>query len=212
MNLPKHVDETAPFQLCRSYYCNIKINAEKAVWAAYRETGLPVVVIRPAQVYGPHSYTWTIHPIKQINSGQMILIDGGTGLCNYVYIDNLLDATLAAAKNDQAVGQVYQITDGMAATWKEFYGYYARMAGKPISRSVPGWLGKVIAFGMEKISRFTGKSPALTREMIGFLAWKTNFSIEKARREIGYQPRISLDEGMKLTEQWLREAGYLPRV
>ncbi len=212
MNLPENVDETAPFQSGGCQYCDIKIESEKIVWAAHHNAGLPVVVIRPANVYGPHSDTWTIRPIKQIKSGQMILIDGGTGLCNYVYIDNLLDATLAVAKNDQAVGQVYQITDGMAAMWKEFYGYYAQMAGKPISRSVPGWMGKVIAFGMEKISRFTGKSPALTREMIGFLAWKTNFSIEKARREIGYQPRISLDEGMKLTEQWLREAGYLPRV
>jgi nucleoside-diphosphate-sugar epimerase len=142
----------------------------------------------------------------------MMLINGGTGLCNYVYIDNLLDATLAATKQDESVGEVYLVSDGMAVIWKEFFGYYAKMAGKPNIRSVPKWLGKAIALGMEVTSKLGGKPPKLTREAVGFLTRKACFSIEKARRDLNYQPRISLEEGMKLTEQWLREAGYLPRV
>jgi len=141
----------------------------------------------------------------------MILINEGTGICNYVYIDNLLDATLAATKRDQSVGQVYLITDGFAVTWKEFFGYYALMAGKPSIRSVPQWLGKAIALGMEIASKFTGRPPKITREAVQFLTRRAHFSIEKARRELGYQPRFSLEEGMQLTEQWLREAGYLPK-
>jgi nucleoside-diphosphate-sugar epimerase len=141
----------------------------------------------------------------------MMLINGGTGFCNYVYIDDLLDATLAATKRDQSVGQVYLISDGIAV-WKEFFGYYAQMAGKPKIRSVPEWLAKAIALGMKITSKLTGKPPKLTREAVGFLTGQARFSIEKARRELGYQPRFSLEKGMKLTEQWLREAGYLPRV
>jgi nucleoside-diphosphate-sugar epimerase len=110
------------------------------------------------------------------------------------------------------VGQVYLISDGNAVTWKEFFGYYAQMAGKPRIRSVPEWVGKAIALGMEIFSKLTGKPPKITREAVGFLTRKARFSIEKARRDLGYQPRFSLEEGMKLTEQWLREAGYLPRV
>jgi len=63
---------------------------------------------------------------------------------------------------------------------------------------------------MEIVSKFAGKPPKITREAVGFLTREARFSIEKARRELGYQPRFSLEEGMKLTEQWLREAGYLP--
>jgi nucleoside-diphosphate-sugar epimerase len=133
-------------------------------------------------------------------------------LCNYVYIDNLLDATLAATKCDQSVGQVYLITDGIAVTWKEFFGYYAKMVGKPKIRSVPEWLGKTIALATEITSKLTGKPPKLSRGAVGLLTRQERFSIEKARRELSYQPRFSLEEGMKLTEQWLREAGYLPRV
>lgn len=212
LNPPDRADETTPYQPCGNLYCDTKIAGEKAVWAAHQEAGLPVVVIRPANVYGPYSNPWTIRPIKLVNSGQMMLINGGTGLCNYVYIDNLLDATLVATKRDESVGEVYLVSDGMAVTWKEFFGYYAQMAGKPKIRSVPKWLGKAIALGMEVTSKLSGKPPKLTREAVGFLTREARFSIEKARRELGYQPRFSLEEGMKLTEQWLREAGYLPRV
>jgi len=212
MNPPDGSDETTPYQPCPNLYCDTKIASEKAVWTAHREAKLPVVVIRPVNVYGPYSSGWTIRPIKLINSGQMILINGGTGINNYVYIDNLLDATLSATKRDQSVGQVYLISDGAPVTWKEFFGYYAQMAGKPKMRSVSERLAKLIALGMEITSKFSGRPPKITREAIRFLTLKAHFNIEKASRELGYQPRFSLEEGMKLTEQWLREAGYLSKV
>ena len=212
MNPPDRADETTPYQPCGNLYCDTKIASEEAVWAAYQETGLPVVVIRPTNVYGPYSNAWTLRPIKLINSGQMMLINGGTGINNYVYIDNLLDGMLAATKRDESVGQVYLISDGAPVTWKEFFGYYAQMAGKRNIRSVPQWLAKVIALGMEITSRFSGRPPKITREAIRFLTHQARFSIEKAVHELNYQPRFSLEEGMKLTEQWLREVGYLPKV
>jgi nucleoside-diphosphate-sugar epimerase len=212
MNPPDGADEKTPLQPCGNLYCDTKIAAEKVVWAAHQEAGLPVVVLRPANVYGPYSNPWTLRPIKLVNSGQMMLINGGTGICNYVYVDNLIDATLLATKRDRSLGEVYLVSDGRPVMWKEFFGYYARMAGKPSIRSVPKWLGKAIALGMEVTSKLRGKPPKLTREAVGFLTRKARFSIEKARRELGYQPRFSLEEGMKLTEQWLREKGYLPRV
>jgi len=212
LNPPDGADETTPYQPCGNLYCDTKIASEKAVWVAHQKAGLPVVVIRPTNVYGPYSNPWTVRPIKLVNSGQMVLINGGTGFCNYVYIDNLIDATLAATKRDQSVGQVYLVTDGNAVLWKEFFGCYAQMAGKPKMRSVPEWLGKAIALSMEVSSKLSGKPPKITREAVRFLTRRARFKIEKAKRELGYQPRFSLEEGMKLTEQWLRGAGYLPRA
>jgi len=212
LNPPDGADETTPYQPCGNLYCDTKIASEKAVWVAHQKAGLPVVVIRPTNVYGPNSNPWTVRPIKLVNSGQMILINGGTGFCNYVYIDNLIDATLASTKRDQSVGQVYLVTDGNAVLWKEFFGCYAQMAGKPKMRSVPEWLGKAIALSMEVSSKLNGKPPKITREAVRFLTRRARFKIEKAKRELGYQPRFSLEEGMKLTEQWLRGAGYLPRA
>jgi nucleoside-diphosphate-sugar epimerase len=70
----------------------------------------------------------------------------------------------------------------------------------------------LFVMGMEITSKFTGKPPKITREAVSYLTRQARFSIEKAKRELGYQPRFSLEEGMKLTEQWLRETGYLPRL
>ena len=84
MNPPERTDETTPYQPCGNLYCDTKIAAEKAVWAAHQEARFPVVVIRPTNVYGPYSNPWTIRPIKLVHSGQMMLINGGTGLCNSV--------------------------------------------------------------------------------------------------------------------------------
>jgi nucleoside-diphosphate-sugar epimerase len=212
LNPPGRTDETTPYQPCGNLYCDTKIAGEKAVWVVHQEARLPVVVIQPANVYGPYSNPWTVRPIKLILSGQMMLINGGTGFCNYVYIDNLIDSTMAVTKSDSSVGQVYLISDGRPVAWKEFFGYYAQMAGNPKMRSVPEWLARVIAMGMEIASKFTGKPPKITREAVSYLTRQARFSIEKARRELGYQPRFSLEEGMKLTEQWLRETGYLHRV
>lgn len=212
LNPPDGADEDTAFQPCGNLYCDTKIAAEEIVWAYHRDQGLPVVVIRPTNVYGPHSKPWTLRPIKMITSGKMMLINGGTGLCNYVYIDNLIDATLLATKRDEAIGQAYIITDGVALPWKEFFGCYARMAGKPQMRSVPERVGKIAALGMEITSMLTGRQPKITRQAVGFLTKKACFSIEKARRELGYRPRVPLEEGMRLTEQWLREAGHLAKT
>jgi nucleoside-diphosphate-sugar epimerase len=212
LNPPDGADEDTAFQPCGNLYCDTKIAAEKVVWEYHRDKGLPIVVIRPTNVYGPHSKPWTLRPLKMITSGKMMLINGGTGLCNYVYIDNLIDATLLSTKRDEAVGQAYVITDGIALPWKEFFGCYAQMAGKPQMRSVPAQLAKMVALGMEITSKFISRQPKITRQAVGFLTRKACFSIEKARRELGYQPRLSLQEGMQITEQWLREAGHLVKT
>jgi nucleoside-diphosphate-sugar epimerase len=84
----------------------------------------------------------------------------------------------------------------LTVTWKEFFGFYAQMAGKPKIRSIPDWLGKGIAIGMEVTSKLTGKPLKISREAVAFLTRRAGFRIGKARRELGYQPRFSLEEGM----------------
>jgi nucleoside-diphosphate-sugar epimerase len=209
LNPPDGADEKTPYQPCGNLYCDTKIASEEIVWAYHRERKLPVVVIRPTNVYGPHSKPWTLRPVKLINSGQMMLINDGTGLCNYVYIDNLIDATLLATKRDESVGQAYIITDGIALPWKDFFGCYAQMAGRTQMRSVPELLGKIVALGMEITAKFTAKPPKITMQAVDYLTRKARFNIDKAQRELGYQPRFSLKEGMRITEQWLREEGHL---
>ncbi len=112
------------------------------------------------------------HPFKPDDFNQR-----REGLCNYVYIDNLIDATLVAAKRDSSVGQAYLISDGNAVMGMEFFGYYAQMSGKSKIISVPEGLGSVIALGMEIASKLTGRPPKITRESVRHLTRQARFSI-----------------------------------
>lgn len=198
-------DENSPFATSNNLYCETKIESEKAVRMAYEKEGLPYIIIRPGSVYGPRSSAWTIRPVKALKEGKMFLIGGGKGLINYVYIDNLIDGMLLAVENFEKTCDTFIITDGKSATWEEFFGYYGRMMGRKRLPSLPLPLAHIAALGMELGERITGQRAVLTRTAVGFLTRRATFNIEKARRHLGYQPKIDLDEGMQLTEAWLRQ-------
>ncbi len=186
-------NETDPFQPCGEAYSDSKIEAEQLAFQYSSEKKLPLVVIRPANVYGPRSSFWTVGLLMMVKSGQLKLIDNGRGMANPVYVDNLVDAILLAAQNDAAVGEAFVISDGAKTDWNEFLGYYARMVGRdPLpTMSIE-----------EALSR-------MDSVQVQYWTQTGTFDITKARTVLGYEPRVSLDEGMKRTEQWLREAGYL---
>ena len=137
----------------------------------------------------------------------MELIDGGEGLCNHVYVDNLVDAYILAAENDDLAGEGYIISDGIGTSWRDFFGRYAQMAGAGPLPSISREQAMLKAADQEAEAR--DRAPALTRTGVTLMTRKAVFRVDKARSELGYVPRISLDEGMCLTEAWLREEGCL---
>jgi nucleoside-diphosphate-sugar epimerase len=206
LNPKDGTDETFSFDTAAdNLYCETKIESEKVVKAAGQKDRLPIVIIRPGSVYGPRSASWTLRPIKAIKEKQMFLVAGGSGLINYIYVDNLVDAMLLAAKNDKVIGEDFIITEGITASWREFFGYYGRMLGREKLPSLPLPIALLIAGGMELREKITGRRALLSRTAVGFLTRRATFKIDKAKKLLGYQPRIGLVEGMKLTEQWLRQ-------
>jgi nucleoside-diphosphate-sugar epimerase len=202
-------DETAPYARSASGYCNSKIDAEELVFGFWRERGLPVAVIRPAEIYGPRAMMTTVGPVLAARMGWLELVDGGEGICNHVYVGNLVEGFVLAAQAGEAVGQGYIISDGVGTPYREFMGYYARMAGRDALPSVSKSTALARAEAMERKAATSGKPPPTTQVAVAFLTQRATFSIEKAKRELEYEPRVSLEEGMRVTEAWLREAGYL---
>ena len=100
-------------------YCDGKIDAENAALDLHRQRDLPVVVLRPTIVYGPFG-SWTVDTLAAVRERRMVLIDGGRGVCNSLYVDNLIEAMLAAAKCDDAVGKAFHISDAQPLTWRAF--------------------------------------------------------------------------------------------
>ena len=201
--------ETDPHQSSGDPYCDSKIEAEQVVLDIADETQLPAVIIRPANVYGPRSSFWTVALIDMIKTGHLRLIDGGSGMSNHVYIDNLVDGIVLAAQSERAPGEAFIISDGINTTWKEFLGYYTQMLGIPPLSSIAKSRAWVTGLLQEGASRLTGKPPSLSRRAVAYWTQSGTYSITKARTTLGYAPLISLDEGMTRTEAWLRESGHL---
>ena len=203
------IDESAPPRMTGRVYHDSKVAAEEVVFAAYRDHGLPVVVARPSQVYGPGSPQFTIRVIEAVKGGKVILVDGGKHFFKPIYIDNLIDALVLCATVDEAVGEALNLTDGGPVPWKDFFAAYGRMVGVTSFPSAPYPAAYVYAIFKEIMSKVTGKRSSINREVVKTFRSHNSFSNAKARRILGWEPAIDFEEGMRRTESWLREQGYL---
>lgn len=106
-----------------------KLAAEREVLRMAGEDGLPAAVIQPTIVYGPFSREWTDRPAELLLKGQLIVPAPGDGICNAVYVDDLIQALILAAERDAAVGETFLISGPEHPTWLDFYRAYERALG-----------------------------------------------------------------------------------
>ncbi len=201
---PRDCHSDSPLSFNGDFYSVTKAEGERAAWEFARNYHLPLTVIRPACTYGPRSEAWTLGPIQRLRRGAPVLIGRGDGICNAVYIDNLVDLILLALKNDAAIGHAFIGAEGRGVTWREFYGAYARMLGVPRVNAMPRGFALLAAMGFEAIARVTGRAPRIARASVEFYSHRVVYDIGKAKTMLGYEPRVSFEEGMKRTEEWLR--------
>jgi nucleoside-diphosphate-sugar epimerase len=100
-------------------YVRGKIEAERAALDLHRDLGVPLVILRPTIVYGPFG-SWTIDTVDRIRRGRQAIVDEGVGVCNVLYVDNLVDAMFLAAEPVDAAGQVFHVSDARPVTWRRF--------------------------------------------------------------------------------------------
>lgn len=199
------VTEETPLWKGIELYGDSKIGGEEVIGAAMQR-GLPAVITRPAMVYGPRSRGWTIRMVQWITHNRPVMVAGGLGLARPIFVDNLVDALLLCAERPVA-GHAFTLVD-LDLPWRDFLGYYARMLGKP-PRSIPYGVAWLTALADETRSLLTRQPPRVRRTALGYAVSHAVFSTEKARKLLGWAPRYSIDDAMRITERWLRENGYL---
>ncbi len=105
-----------------------KLAVESAVLRAAAEVGQNIAVVQPSIVYGPWG-NWTTGPLRQLSNYKVVLVNGGSGVCNAVYVDDVAEAMLLAAVHPKAQGETFLITGPDVVSWKEFWGSYEKMLG-----------------------------------------------------------------------------------
>jgi nucleoside-diphosphate-sugar epimerase len=206
---PDGVEESHPVRLTGVPYIDTKIASEQVVLQAHAAGELPCTIVRPGDVYGPGSQPWTRLPVEELRRGRLMLPARGRGEISPVYVDNLVDGVTLAAAGPEAAGQVITITDGRAVQTREFFGYYARLLGKRRAPTAPTPVVKALAGTMALAGRLRRTEVDVNPSAVAYIARRGTYSIAKARRLLGYEPRVSLEEGMARTERWLRGEGLV---
>lgn len=182
-------------------YTQTKAEAEAVLEHHFQEHGFPVVILRPGFIYGAGERYAVRRMIDKLQAGKMKFIGRGDRLMNNTYVENLVDAVFLALDRPGIEGQAYNIRDGRLVTRLEFVNTVADYMGKPHPGHVPEWLARLIVRPIERFARLTGKqsAPLLTGATIKYMTYNLEFSIEKAQRELGYQPKIDFQEGIRVT-------------
>jgi nucleoside-diphosphate-sugar epimerase len=121
------IEETSPRRRTGDLYADAKLQAEQL--ATRFASRVPVTVLQPTAVYGPWAGVYGRSVLNSLRSGRVPLVDGGHGICNIVYVDDLVSALLASASRPEAAGESFLVTGPDHVTWRTFYERFARMLG-----------------------------------------------------------------------------------
>ncbi len=173
-------------------YGESKLAAEQVV----RESGLPFVILRPSVIYGIGFTEGFFQIISGIKSGKLKLVGDGENKIAFVHVDDVVQAILLALEKKEALGEDF-IVSGEAVSQKQAFDAVADVLGVPrAEKRVPKWFAYLTA-EIEKIkARLLGRKPKLTRENVATICENRFFDCLKAKRVLGFKPRVSFEDGV----------------
>ena len=206
------VDESAPYpRTHHSHYSATKALGERAVLAANGET-LRTLALRPHLIWGPRDNHLVPRIVSQGRAGTLRRVGGGANKVDTTYIDNAARAHVLAADalqtNPRAAGRPFFISQGEPRPlWDIINGILAAAGLPPVTRSVPqpiAWSVGAILEGAYALLGLKGE-PRMTRFVARELATAHWFDITAARTELGYEPVVSISQGLHRLEAWLQQ-------
>ena len=170
--------------------------------------GLPVIIGRPEFIYGPGD-RHVLGLYKAILRGHFFYLNGGRHFCHPTFIADAVAGLLLCLSTGRP-GEIYHITGPRPLTFRELGETMARALGvRPPRLSLPVWLAKGGAIGLEALGFVTRRKPPLSRAGVAFFSEDRRFSWQKAHEELGYTPQYDLTPGTRLTVEWYRQQGWL---
>jgi nucleoside-diphosphate-sugar epimerase len=173
-------------------------------------TRIPYIILRPTGVYGPKEKDYYIMA-KSIKQHSDFAVGYRQQDITFVYVEDVVQAIFLALEKGEN-GRKYFLSDGQVYQSATFSKLIHEALGRPwwIRLTVPEWVLRIVTFCGEYTGRMTGKVTALNNDKYNILRqrnWRCD--IEPARKELGYEPKVMLDEGVKRTIKWYQEHGWL---
>ncbi|MBK8020923.1 MAG: NAD-dependent epimerase/dehydratase family protein [Chloroflexi bacterium] len=201
-------NEESPYAPGDSYQRS-KMVGEQCALDYGRTHGFPVTVVRPGAIYGPGDLRF-LKLFKGIDRGTFVILGGGEVFYHYVYIDDLVQGLILAGEKDEAIGEIFIVAGDQYVTVNTI----ARMIAEALGRSgrflhVPLAPVMLAARVCQAVCERLNVEPPLYPRRLDFFRKHRAFDISKARRILGYEPQVSLREGIARTADWYRQNGYL---
>lgn len=191
------------------YYQRTKYEAEPIV-NEYFKKGMNTTILRPAAIYGPGDPERFFKIFKKVAKGTFPMFGNGKTLYHPLYIDNLIDAFMLLMENGKGDGEAYLIADeeyleieNLIRKVAEVLHIKVKIPHYPLAPLV------VAGYAFEKICKPFHITPPIFPRRIDWYRQNRAFKIDKAKRELGYQPKIGIDEGLRRTAEWYKKEGYL---
>ena len=203
----KPFDESQPYNPTNIYE---KTKCQGEILARdYSAKGLPVTVIRPEFAYGPYDQH-TLQMFRAIQNKRFFIIGGGQNTLQPTYIDDLIGGFLLCLDNPAAVGQTYTIAGNNPVKLEYFVSVIAENLGVKLPGiKIPVWLAAAAAHVLVFLAGIFKFNPILTKSRLQFFTENRGCLIDKAKKELNYRPKFSVEEGVKKTIKAYRERGYL---
>lgn len=191
-------------------YERSKLSGERAVIDKASDTSLEVVIIRPSWVYGPHCPR-TLKLIRTIARKRFFFVGDGSNLRHPVYITDLLDAFELAATNELPPAETFLLAGPDTVTVRELVGLVTdELDMRYVPPRVPLWFMAPACFAIEKAGALVRREPPFSRRSLKFFTDSSSFDTQKARRVLGFRPRVDTRRGLHLTIEHYRRRGILP--
>jgi nucleoside-diphosphate-sugar epimerase len=199
-------EETRPAPI--TPYGESKLMGEEAVRAVGEL--LPCTIVRPPAVYGPRDYA-LLELFKAIGRGMMPMIGRYDKQVSLVHARDLADGIILAGESGQSTGRAYFISSDEVYSMRQLAASIAEMMGRRARQLViPRPLAFGVALAAEGVAALTRKPPVINRDKVRDLSERCwGCSIERAKRELGYNPQISIEDGLRETIAWYKREGWL---
>jgi len=232
-------DESVVPVCSKKDYASGKLEGERICFEYSKKYNLPVTVLRPTIIFGPFAPSFTIYPAELLMSGALKDYGCFGGICNPVYIDDVVDVIIKCILNEKAFNDTFIVSSGDTPSWKEFFNTFSvAITGKELEpsdqvnfriKSLPLFLLKKILKTVVQIAPDFAKSvygyikskgsgnwswvKGQDASTINFNFYKKEliFKIDKLRTKLEYEPKYGFDKGFKITAEWLKHHRYIKK-
>jgi nucleoside-diphosphate-sugar epimerase len=190
------------------HYQESKLEGELLARQYFKE-GLSGAVVRPVGIYGPGD-TRFLKLFRAIDKGYFVMIGSGKVLYHLTYIDDLVEGIVLAGRRPEALGEVFTIAGKRYTTIRELVDLIADILGKRRAKwRIPFLPVYMAAVACDKLCRPLGITPPIYPRRVEFFHYDRAFTISKAQKLLGFEPKVSLRDGLERTAAWYRANGML---